>query len=455
MKRVVGFTHAGTFPGGPDIASSNIRDLVVFDSGAGLRLYLLAADGGSLSVYDPAAGMALLEQVYFQAGTTAGAMPRLELDDSANPPALLVTGGAGTGVQRFELDGNGLPGAAEVLASPASGFVTSEWVDTGAVEVLFTSTTDQGGIACWMDNGPGGLALVDQINLGAMTGGIDIQAMTQISRNGETFLLLASAQADQLIALRVDADGSVRMTGQVTSGDGFWIDTPSAVTAASIGGVDYVLMAASGTSSVVVARLEADGSFTITDQVNDDLTTRFEHLTVLESVEIGGQVFVVAGGADDGLTLFSLTPGGRLVHRQSIADSTDMALTNITSVSLTVVDGQIEIFAAGEGATEVTWLRVDPGALGAAVQPGAGDDILTGTAGHDMLAGGAGNDQISGGAGDDILIDGAGADTMTGGAGADVFVLAWMARPTWSPIFSPGSTGSTCPGSAGPTACRP
>ena len=435
---MLAFTHTGTFGGGPDIASSSIRDLVAFDNGAGLRLYMLAADGGSLSVYDPAAGMALLAQRYFQAGSLAGERPRLTVDESGTAPVLLVAGGSASGVLRFALDANGIPGPAQALADPPGGILASQWVDTGTAQVLFTSVANQGGISSWMDVGQGHLSQVGHVNLGGMSGGIDIQAMASLSRGGETYLLLASAEADQMIAMRVKDDGSLRMTGQITSGENFWVDTPSALATARIGGADYVLMAASGTSSIVVARLEADGNLTVTDQINDDLATRFENLTALETIKVGGQVFVVAGGSDDGLSLFKLTPEGRLLHQQSMADTTLTALTDITAISLAEVNGRIEIFASGEGATEVTWLSADPGSPGQVLTGDAGNDTLYGGAAGDILSGRGGDDVLSGGAGDDILIDGVGSDALRGGAGADVFVFVQDKAPDRVLDFEPG-----------------
>lgn len=46
-------------------------------------------------------------------------------------------------------------------------------------------------------------------------------------------------------------------------------------------------------------------------------------MTALEIIESGGRTYVIAGGADDGVSVLMLLEGGLLVHRDSIEDTVD------------------------------------------------------------------------------------------------------------------------------------
>ena len=214
------------------------------------------------------------------------------------------------------------------------------------------------------------------------------------------------------------------MTGHMVSGLDMWVDTPSALRTVQVAGEDYVLMSASGSSSLVVARLTAEGELEMVDQINDTQLTRFSDITTFEVVEAQGFSFVIVGGADDGLTLLQVLPGGRLIEVQTIASTEQMPLNDVTAITAIVVSGGIEIFVAGENETGVTTLRIATDTLGLQEVGEEGNDAIAGGALDDVLVGGDGHDTLTGGQGDDMLMDGRGVDVLYGGEGADVFVFS-------------------------------
>ncbi|WP_127112547.1 DUF4214 domain-containing protein [Shimia sediminis] len=214
------------------------------------------------------------------------------------------------------------------------------------------------------------------------------------------------------------------MTGQLTSGLEMWIESPTALHTAQVDGEDFVLLAASGSNSLVVARLDAEGNLEVADQVNDNRDTRFESITDFEVVDVDGQIFVIVGGGDDGLTLLRLLPGGRLIHEETISGSETMPLDNISSVTAMAVEGEIRIYVAGENDPSIVTLQVSTEHLGEQQVGTSLNDILTGGSQDDVLSGGDGNDTLIGGEGEDTLMDGRGADVLYGGDGADVFVFS-------------------------------
>ncbi|MCX8955605.1 hcalcium-binding protein, partial [Ruegeria sp. NA] len=86
----------------------------------------------------------------------------------------------------------------------------------------------------------------------------------------------------------------------------------------------------------------------------DSHTTRFESVQDLEVVNINGRVFVVAGGGDDGLTLFTLTPEGQLVYLDSFADTLSSGLQNVESLSLAHVGNELQILVTSQQDAGVT-----------------------------------------------------------------------------------------------------
>lgn len=103
--------------------------------------------------------------------------------------------------------------------------------------------------------------------------------------------------------------------------DGLAVAAPNLLKTVHMAGGDFALLGAAGTSSITVVKLGPDGSMVVVDQVNDDLNTRFQGISGLDSVILQGRVFVVAGGADDGLSLMELLPNGRILHLETLADT--------------------------------------------------------------------------------------------------------------------------------------
>ena len=92
---------------------------------------------------------------------------------------------------------------------------------------------------------------------------------------------------------------------------------------------------------MVTSASQADGRMLPVDHVIDELGTRFQSVTAMEAVTIDGRSFIVVGGADDGLSLLTLTADGRLLHLATIADTAQLALADVSSISASVVDGRI------------------------------------------------------------------------------------------------------------------
>ena len=257
-------------------------------------------------------------------------------------------------------------------------------------------------------------------------GGLGTQAASAVSwvtAGGVDYAVVTYAGSDQIALFSPGGGGGLVHRDTLSPEDGIWIDSPTAVsTIQGPDGVTYVVMAASGSSSLTVMTIEGNALVPV-DHVIDTLDTRFNEASQLEVMEIGGQPYVVAAGSDQGLTVFSLMPGGQLLEVATVAASLDTPLNGITDIEVVVTGAGARIFVATQGAPYLVEFVFELENPGTTRVGGAGADMLTGMGGDDLIAGGAGDDTLEGGAGDDVITDGTGLDLLTGGAGADTFVF--------------------------------
>lgn len=345
-------------------------------------------------------------------------------------PTMLAYGQHQAGVVRFEMDAAGSPKGQSFLrfddAVPRS-LLTIEALSISGQDYVVTTSRQQDGIEVWRVSGDTMRPVIQSNNPTAFDAN-NIVATRAIQLGDKPFLLLLSSSDNSLALMSVGRDGALAHVGRLDTHGGLYIDTPTVLKIVNLLGQEYAVIGAAGSNSISVVALSSNGKMEVVDQVVDNLQTRFDGVTILETVTLNGQIFIVAGGADDGLTLMTLLPGGRLLSLATIADDKLMALDNPSALKLVPVAGGLDIYVAGtvqssEGGAGVTKLHVDLGTIGKAVQVGAGGQAYTGGAGRDQIVGGSGNDVLRGGEGEDIIVDGAGQDTLWGGEGADIFVF--------------------------------
>ena len=132
---------------------------------------------------------------------------------------------------------------------------------------------------------------------------------------------------------------------------------------------------------------------------------------------VDGRAFIFAGGRDDGISVFTVMPNGRLLHLTTLADTNSRTLADVSSIQAAVIDGKIALFVSSSTESGLTHLVFDPGQIGETRTVGEGS--VSGTSGDDLLRAGTGTTRIRGGDGDDILISGTEEIELNGGAGAD------------------------------------
>jgi Ca2+-binding RTX toxin-like protein len=251
-----------------------------------------------------------------------------------------------------------------------------------------------------------------------------IIGIADVTINGVPLVVAACDDRNGVTSFIVDTrTGALTEVETMGALQGLGIHAPTALEVVQIAGQTYVIVAAAGTDSITVMRLNADGSLEPTDHRLDNGTTRFEGVQSLAVGVSGDHAFVVAGGADNGLSLFLLLPDGTLVHLQTLADTLATAMHKVTSITAVVDGDTLFVFVGSQNDAGITQFTIDLSGLGSLIRGTAAADVLTGGAGDDILMAVGSGDRLNGGAGDDVLVTGEGQTDMIGGRGSDIFVI--------------------------------
>jgi len=413
------FRHIASAFDGPEAFVTGITDVAARATAAGLRVYTTSKqEGGVLQ-----RGTDLEVQARAAYGTAQGLAsdPTLEQVVLGGRDALLVWGPAQTGVSGYFLQDDGALGARFDLAGPQVQTMTAlEMVQLDDAEVFYTASRQTAGISVWTRQGMDRLVLAEQVAVGREGASNDIFALEQIGTGAGSHLVALSAKGHAIYSYAVGADGRLAARSVLDMTDGLGVATPTQITQVRVAGEVYALVGAAGSSTITVLHIGDDGAMQVTDQIIDSRDTRFQSVSVLEGVTAQDRAYVIAGGADDGLSLLTVLPGGRLAHLETIADDLHSALSNPQGLDIVIDGARLDVLVTG--LTGVG--QADTGPAGRAAGLSGVDHFEIDLGAGALLSGTAGNDILRGDAGGDIIRDGAGVDRMWGGAGADVFILS-------------------------------
>lgn len=380
---------------------------------------------GALRIWSVSDGTPVLRSTlaYDRSAATSFTNP----DIAINGSTVTLLGTTTGAVQSYTVDGSGLLSSAGAISLSAD-------------PLNFTTTTLNSGTSIGVLSQSDDTLVSINLSTGAVLSTLPIThtgALSVVDVDGAQFLIGLDPVSHSVSSWSISATGHLTATDTLGAIDGLAIAAPQDVTSAVIDDTTYILVASSGTGSLTVLELESNGTLSQTDHLLDDLNTRFSGAFALDSVEHDGITYIAAGGSDDGITLFSLLPGGRLVTLATIEDTTALSLADISAITLQSTATGLKIYTASASESGLTTLEYSTGD-GALRQATPAGGYLLGSSGSDVLLGHNGNDTLLGGAGDDILVDGAGSDTLTGGDGADIFVLNFDGQTDRITDFEPG-----------------
>ncbi|MBY6167303.1 hypothetical protein KUW14_15725 [Pseudooceanicola nitratireducens] len=246
--------------------------------------------------------------------------------------------------------------------------------------------------------------------------------LAQITNTNGTFLIAGSGLDEGITSLHIQSDGTLKLIDTLAPSDGLWLSGLDCLTTVAAHGRDFVVVGAIGSSSLSLVRVNDLGVLFVEDHTFDTLTSRFSKVDAITSFSISDRGFIVAGGADDGLSLLEVLPDFTFFHHGTLVNGVDGSLEAITALTTAEFGTEIQVIAAGQPG--FTMARIDKTSINATLVGSATADTLTGDNADDLIWGADGNDSLSGSGGDDLIAGGAGLDRLSGGAGADVFLFS-------------------------------
>ncbi|MEL7105801.1 MAG: calcium-binding protein [Pseudomonadota bacterium] len=417
---------------------TGLRDAIVYEANGRTFVYLVGGTGSGLTALEVTSNgtLSVVDEMPLSGSFTPGVEPRLTLGSIDGAPTLVLSGQAGAIARSVQIQSDGSFGTAGVLTGDPTALVQPSLV-AGPDGTYLVSAASNGLQSFSVLNGSD-LAPAGSLADTADTLLADVSDTVALRVAGADYVAVVSATEPGVSIVSVGAGGALTLHGDIGAADGLGLGGASAVVATEVVGRSYLIVAGSGSSSLSVVEVSEGGIAVLRDHVVDTLDTRFQAVEALATTVFLGRTFVAAGGADDGVTLFELAPGGRLIELASLSDSVSTTLADVSALAITGRGTSIEVVVASLSESGLSRFSVDVSTLGTALVAADTGESLAGGTGDDVIAGALASDALDGGAGDDIVIDGGGSDTLTGGTGADLFVLQADGQIDTITDFEPG-----------------
>ncbi|WP_224816816.1 calcium-binding protein [Hasllibacter sp. MH4015] len=407
-----------------------ITDLMVIERNGQSVLYASSGQTGGLTAFTlgPSGTANFLDAELYNSAWSDGALRDMALIEVNGAPCLVVAGSGEDQLRLFDVNPDGTIGAAQQLSGMSPALNRLLDVDQAGTGTIYMADTGTGTIRGFELGTGGSMSEALSVTDTAQTYAAEVMAINSVHVGGRDYIISASQTERGVSAYWIDGN-TLSNTGNAGVSEGLGIMTPTAMEVVEINGRSFIILASAPndgqgqSGAITVIEVAVDGSLVDTDHVMDTTTTHFGQVQSLEVIEADGRTYVIAGGGDDGLTLFVLLPHGRLQFLSTIADTPGAGLENVSAMAAHHENGQLHMYVSSEIAGGVTQITADVSGHGMMIQGDHNGGTITGGALDDILIGGAQNDNILGGAGDDLIEDGLGVDTLHGGSGADIFIL--------------------------------
>ncbi|TQS70016.1 hypothetical protein ERN12_15295, partial [Rhodobacteraceae bacterium] len=427
----------GQILSGTALTSHDVRDLAVYETGTGSYLMgTTGQNGGAFSFAISGKNSGQLDTVEYPDRMVSMTTGQITLVDTASQTMMMIGSTVGDQPVGYRLDDQGqIRQAVSFDMTTASG--VSELL---AVDGMLVAGVGPRRVNSYRFD-------ADQpVQVSAVYDGTDTHLrwpvdMAALSQNGKTFIVTLSNVEGGMSVMELGAGGRLSSAGSAISRDTGLGLLPNAlqIEAVEVAGHAYAIVSsASDTSAgaaLTVVGIDAQGTLSVADHILDNLPTRFGRISDMATVSVDDWGFVLVGGGDNGVSLFTMLPSGQLVHLDTLEDQGTGALSALSALSLSEVGQELRAYVASQTASGLTELSFSLRDLGAVI---TGRGTLKGSAKDDMIQGSGGNDILHGAGGRDILADGGGSDRLYGGTGADVFVLSADGKRDVIADFQPG-----------------
>lgn len=361
----MGFQTLATVVDDDILHLAGVADLEIIEADGRRFLIIAAAADSALSSFEIMGdgSMVFQSEVLWDANSGTSAVADIEVMALASGPFIVSAGrwDDDIGVYGFDAaSGLTLAHSESDEAGNFANMLVSAYVQTASATVIYAAQQGAPGLKAFaVDVSDGSLSYLHDIADSSALKIGDVVDIATAGFHGKDFLFAASAFDAGLQVFEIGALGGLTAAGQSGAGDGLGYQYPSVLVTADVDGSALVLMGASGSGTITVFRVGTDGSLTPTDQVFDTLTTRFGGITTLEITIVNGVTYVLAAGADDGLTLFYLSKTGSLQVIEVLADDFSTTLDNVSDVEVFVDGTELHVLAGSASEHGVTHLSID------------------------------------------------------------------------------------------------
>ena len=258
---------------------------------------------------------------------------------------------------------------------------------------------------------------------------LDISAMSYIQNGNFAFLYFASAIDDGIDIFSLNQSGVLNHIDTIQPFETSGFDAIQDMLTFEVEGKGYLISAAAGTNSITSFLVHQSGNLFEQDMLIDDLSTRFEGVTDIDHVRDGWRDFIIAAGADDGITIFEFYANGTMRVVAVIEDDFGTALNNVSAVAAALVNGTIQILVGSDTEHGISQFEFTPDVFvnryiaNNIAPPDGSFNVTIGSKFNDQIFGQQLSDHLKGGKGDDIIDGGDSRDWLRGGPGADQFVF--------------------------------
>lgn len=238
-------------------------------------------------------------------------------------------------------------------------------------------------------------AIIDTVEFNTSGAGYDnVESVAAITlSNGNSFVYTADPNSQAIGITQVNADGT--LTAQTPLTDATNLNSVGDVTVAEVDGQAFVLALAGGSSDNLVSYSidTSTGALTQVSDINDGSLLDENYLAhggaldasfVEAFTDSSGTGYVLAGGAEDGISLYTIDNTGTLTFQNARGDDqagvgdgdptgTDLGrdlvapvetgLNNVDAAAFGEIDGNTYIFVGGED-DDISIFRIDDDILG-------------------------------------------------------------------------------------------
>ena len=277
---------------------------------------------------------------------------------------LFVAGRDDDGVSVFSVANNGdlnnvhnVSDDSNLELNGASSVTTAE---VGRMTYLFVAGRDDDGVSVFSVANNGDLNNVNNISDDSSLELNGDRSVTTAEVVGMTYLFVAGDVDNGVSVFSVANNGDLNNVTNVSDDSILNLDGARSVTTAEVGGMTYLFVAGGNDDGVSVFSVANNGALNNVTNVSDDSRLLLDGAQSVTTAEVGGMTYLfVTGGNDDGVSVFSVANNGDLNNVTNVSDDSRLLLDGAQSVTTAEVGGMTYLFVASRDDDGVSVFRVD------------------------------------------------------------------------------------------------